>query len=291
MMEKNVFKFGESSIAFILPKKWADKEGLKPKGSVIITEGKDGTLIISTRHIKINNAERMVDANLNPLFITRWIGLHYMYGTTQLILHAKEKFTQKQLEAIEDKLNNDCAGFEIIEQSEKKLCIEDFTNIKEVELKKIYSRIKFMIDQEFKEILENKIFMLERLEKQVNRFYTLGIRYVNIIQPSNFLGHISVLNLLEQISDYILEIDTSIYIKNNKIVKMIYEQFILSFDAFDGDEDAIIKVGQMRLEIGKQIKLARIDRFYGRLLLNISDNIAGIGEYGFKAEKEDIDYS
>ncbi len=290
-MEKNVFKFGESSIALILPKKWADKEGLKPKGNVIITESTDGTLVISTRQIKTKNAERIVEHDLNPIFITRWIGLHYMYGTTQLILYSKEGFTQTQLEAIEDKLNNDCAGFEITEQSDNKLCIEDFTNIKEVELKKIYSRIRFMIDQEFKEVLEDKTFMIKRIEKQVNRFYTLGIRYVNIIQPSNYLGHIGVLNLLEQISDYMIDINTSVYTKNNKIVRMIYEQFRLCFVALEGDENAIMGVGQMRLDIGRHIKSAKIDRLDGRLLLNISDNIAGIGEYGFKAEKEDIDYS
>jgi len=89
-MEKHIFKFGEGSMALILPKKWVDKNGLKPSNTIYLSENENGNLIIAANGTEKRDTERITDSSTNPIFVGRWIGLNYMYGTAHIHLYSKE---------------------------------------------------------------------------------------------------------------------------------------------------------------------------------------------------------
>ncbi len=287
-MEKHIFKFGASSLAIIVPKKWADKHGLGPSSAINVTEGNRGELVMSPEETRIRDVERGISRGLNPELLGRWVGLHYMYGTRKLRLYSKEGLTQAQLDSVERKLNDECIGFEVTSQSNTDLVIEDFTNIKEIDIGKVVSRIRFLIDQEFKEIEEGDPRTVGKIEKRVNRFYMLGIRYVNMIQPREYARYLGMLTMLELVSDNIDVLSTTPLVRSRGLVDTLHRQFGRCFAAFDGDERAIEEVAGLRAAAVSRIGRERADKLHRHLLMEITDSIAKISEYGFNAERQGV---
>lgn len=285
-MEKHVFKFGESSLAIIIPKKWATKHSLSRESRINVSEGQRGELIISAEQMKSGEAARMVNKSLDPVLITRWIGLNYMYGASKLRIYSKEGFSQEQLGAIEDKLGADCPGFEVTSQSHGELGIEDFSNIKDMDLQKVLARIKFLIEQEFAEVLEGNPKTVSKIEKRVNRFYMMGTRYLNLAQPRDYQRYYVFLNKLELISDRMVESSADITPKKRQIYKALSSQFALCYSAFDGDEAAIAKTAELRKDVKRMVAKARLEHHEQYIFMEMANNIANIAEYGFMAEKQ-----
>ncbi len=284
-MEKHVFKFGDSSLAIIVPKKWAVKHRLSRESRINVSEGQRGELVISAEEMKSREAARMVDKSLNPGLITRWIGLNYMYGVSKLKIYSGDGFSQEQLGAIEDKLSTDCPGFEVTSQSHGEIGIEDFSSMKDVDLQKVLARIKFLIEQEFAEVLEGNPKTVAKIEKRVNRFYMMGTRYLNLAQPRDYQRYYVFLNKLELISDRMMELSADVTPKKRHIYKMLSSQFALCYPAFDGDEKAIAKAAELRKNVKDIVKRARLDHHEGFVFMEVANSIANIAEYGFMAEK------
>jgi antitoxin component of MazEF toxin-antitoxin module len=281
IMEKRIFKFGNSSLALIVPKKWAVKHSLGPSSVVYVSEGNGGELVVSASGVKSRKAERKIDAGLNPVVLTRWIGLNYLYGTGTLRIYSESGFAPQQLDMIDQKLGDDCMGFELTSQSTNELVIEDFTDIKEMSLEKVILRLKFLMQQEFREISSGNTKTIKKIEGRVNRFYMLGVRYLNIMQPADYFRAINVLNMLELISDGITEAVSEPEKGDVEVFRMLEKQFALCFDALGGNEEAIAKTADFRAEIKKAIKKSKSGLLHTRLLADISNRITDISEYGF----------
>jgi phosphate uptake regulator len=292
-MEKHIFKFGNSSMAIIIPKRWAERHGLHPKSSVSVNEGSAGELVISKESQKASEASMAV-SNTTPELLGRWVGLHYIYGTGKLHLNSKSGFSWQQLDAVEKKVKDDCPGYEITNQSKDKITIEDLTNMKEVELNKVISRISFMINNEFTEITQGDPKTVMEIEQRVNRFYMLGIRYVNITQPKDYTGYIGVLNMLELISDNLYRIVSDFKIRNKDIFELLSKQFGLCLKGFAGAGGAIEEVSSLRERTKASISRSHIDKLNAHLMIEITNYIANIAEYGLRAgtpiDPDDIPY-
>ncbi|MCW6160175.1 MAG: hypothetical protein LVQ95_03760 [Candidatus Micrarchaeales archaeon] len=284
-MEKHVFKFGESSLAIIIPKKWAVKHRLSRESRISVSEGQRGELVISAEELKSREAARTVDKSLDPDLITRWIGLNYMYGASRLKIYSENGFSQEQLGAIEDKLSTDCPGFEVTSQSHGEIGIEDFSNIKDMDLQKVLARIKFLIEQEFTEVLSGNPKTVAKIEKRVNRFYMMGTRYLNLAQPRDYQRYYVFLNKLELISDRMAESSADVTPKKRQIYRLLGSQFALCYSAFDGDERLIAKAAELRKEVKSMVKRARLEHHEGFVFMEIANSIANIAEYGFMVEK------
>lgn len=285
-MEKRIFKFGESGLAIILPKKWADKSGIGASGIVHVSEDQNASLVISTREIDSSTAESVISQKMDPVVMGRLVGLHYMYGTGKLRLYSKEGFPRTQLVGLQKKIQNDCPGFEITSQSQKDVMIEDYTNLKEIDIHKIVQRLKLLITQEFEEMSAGNLVSIPDLESLVNRFYMMGIRYLHTTQPKGFLKLISVLELLERISDSANIIAAS-KVNDTLIFKALEKQFKLCFAGFDGDDRAIETVAELRVEISKRVNQKKILKVYAYLIEEMANNITAISEFGLMAAQKD----
>jgi phosphate uptake regulator len=285
-MEKHIFKFGENSLAMIIPKRWADKHGVKPSSLVQLDESEDGALTITTGKPPAREAEKSITPNMSPLLVGRWVGLHYMYGTSRLRLRSASGLTQPQLDGIETKIRDECPGFEVTSESHNEVVIEDFTNIKEIDLEKILSRLRSLIEQEFREITGDNPKTVKKIEKIVNRFYMLGIRYVNITQAKDALKYSRILQLIELISDNLNAIADAHTIKDKSIFEDLGRAFRMAFDGAGGDQKHLDQVAELRASVVKKIKRSKAGELHGYLLEDIANGIANISEFGLTAEKK-----
>jgi phosphate uptake regulator len=287
-MEKHIFKFGETSLAMIIPKKWADKNGVGASSKINVIEGNAGELTIYTSETKQPEIEKIVSKSMNPNLLGRWVGLHYMFGTSKLRLLSKDGITPQQLGAIEQRLNNDCSGFEITGQSNNDIIIEGLTNIREVDLEKIILRIRYLIDAEFNEITKGNPKSIKEIEKRVNRFYMLGMRYLNVIQPKDYARYIGLFNMLEAISDNMEAISKAMGPKQNvnSIFNVLQSQFGECLIGFKGNDKSIEEAASLRVEAIKKISRMKVENLQQHLIVEIADYISNIAEYGLNAERE-----
>ncbi len=144
-MERHVFRFGKNSIALIIPKKWADANGVMPSSTVFLDEGDRGNLTVSARSSRREEVEIDAKPDTNPIFLSRWVGLRYMGGTGRLRIYSAKGITQKQVDGVSKKINEECPGFQITSQSNNDIVIEDFTDIQEVDIEKVILRIRALM--------------------------------------------------------------------------------------------------------------------------------------------------
>ncbi len=283
-MERHIFKFGSNSVALIVPKRWLDKNGLKPSSTVYVSESESGNLIVSAAETAKREAEKVVTSKTRPSFISRWVGLHYMYGTGRLRVYSADGLTQAQVDGIEAKINVECPGFEITSQSSNDLVMEDLTDIREIDLDRIISRLRSLINQEFVEFISGDQKSVPKIERLVNRFYMLGMRYVNITQAKDALMYFGVLEMLEAISDKLEVVSVGTAIKNKQVFEELRAAFALCPDAMAGDSEALEKVAQMREEIIRKLPHRTKDDTQTKMLREVIDSISSIAEFGLRFE-------
>jgi antitoxin component of MazEF toxin-antitoxin module len=285
-MERHIFKFGENSIALILPKKWIDKSGLKPSGSVFLSESESGNLIVSPKETAKQEAERVITSKTRPSFAARWVGIHYMYGVGKLRIYSADGLTSAQTEAIGAKVSAECPGFEITSQSNRDIIIEDFTNIREVDIEKILLRLRSLINQEFMEMAQGSPKTIPKIETLVNRFYMLGFRYVNITQAKDALTYFGALNFMEDISDKLEELSKYFKADGKQVFGELRDGFELSAAAMKGDGKAIEKVAELRESMSRKLSNSKYDRVHAKILLDVANDISKIAEFGLRSDKE-----
>src|SRR5271165_3331398 len=101
-MEKHIFKFGSSSLALIIPKKWTEKNGLKQSSCIKLDENEHGELVLSANSEKKEKKVLVINSKLDPDTVARWVGMHYMYGIGKITLKSTDTITKKQIEEIEN---------------------------------------------------------------------------------------------------------------------------------------------------------------------------------------------
>ncbi len=281
-MERHVFKFGETSLAMVIPKPWTDKNGLKPSAPVQITETDDGSLLISSKGKVSKSADMVIGKEMKPLLVSRWVGMHYIYGVSKLRIFCRDGITQTQIEAVESKIGSDCAGFEITNQSNNEIGIEDFMDLKEITLDKIVNRLRSLVGFEFREMIEGEPSAIRKIEKLVNRFYMLGTRYTYMTQPRNELKYLKILELMEMIADNMLVLSETLDRKQAKLFDELRRQFEASALALDGDAKNVENVERMREEIRRKISGSKLSQIESLHLKEIADYISSIAEFGLK---------
>ncbi|MCL5430543.1 MAG: AbrB/MazE/SpoVT family DNA-binding domain-containing protein [Candidatus Marsarchaeota archaeon] len=288
-MEKHIFKFGDSSLAMIIPKKWCEKHSISANTTVHVSEDENGGLVLSVGSLLPKEAEKSITGSTDPFTLSRWLGLHYMYGTAKLHLYSKDGFSTRQLELIENKVADECPGFEITSQSTTDIMIEDFTNIKDIDINRIVSRLRSLVEEEFRELREGNPKTIRKIEKLINRFYMLGIRYINTMQPKDSLKQFSIFEALESIADGLNAVSSLAQLPK-PLIEDLGKQFRLCFDALSGDSKSIENVASMRDSITRRLKSGRADRLQAYIVMGISDNISKISEFGLKEEKSSNEY-
>ncbi len=317
-MEKTPFKFGRSSFAMVIPKAWAEKNGLQRKNLLYVNEDDSGNLVVSTKQGGKAEFEEVVTKETYT-FIWRLIGFHYMYGTTRLRIYSKDGFSAGQVRAIEENVHRYYMGFEITSQSINDFVIEDMSNIKDTSIDKITVKIAFLISEMFKELLSEayersgKRDLLHRgakiggvdvahaeagsmktgasyssidgIEELVNRYYLLGIRYLNMLKPGNIYLYLRALELMEDAADILVRFSKIDFGQARGVLESDQRLFETSAAAMKGDRKKIDEVFKMTEAISKEMRRVKVQEHIFEMLYDLTWSIAVIAEAGLIREK------
>ncbi len=283
-MEKRLFKFGGSSLAFVIPKKWADRNGLAASSMINIAENEGGDMIITTKEMPKSEAEEALVTH-DMTFIGRLIGFHYMYGTTKLRLYSKEGLTQKETKEIENRVRRFYVGFEITSRSKNDVVLEDITNMREVSIKKIISRLRLLVSEEFKDILAKRYEAVPETEELINRFYLFGIRYLNAVKPKNMYIYLRPIEYLELVGDTLQRLSKADLSKIESLLRENQKQLELSISALGGNRESMNEAFKMAEAILKKMKTMKLEPFRYNLMYDLTLSINAIAEVGFAQER------
>lgn len=291
-MQKNIFKFGNSSLALVVPKKWTEKNGIKAGSSVTVGEDNKGSLVLSTGGAAELEGSKTVDKSTDPYFIWKWVGLYYRFGINKLEIISRDGFSPKQIEAVKDQIEQYSPGFEIMSQTNKQIIIEDLTKQKDMDLDKMVSRMRSLVIESFREITSNEFDSMPSTEALLNRFYQLCLRYINIVQPKNMLKYFRVVESMEEIGDLLLKMATKEGCGSkaiNALLARAQEAFLLSDKALAGDENSLTSIYNTEKEIQSNKRKTETAECY-ELVQEVMKYIAYIAEFGLAAEKEKVVY-
>lgn len=283
-MEKRLFKDGVSSLALVVPKDWTEKNGLKPSGTVYMNEDANGDLVLKASQTKEKEAEEVLTSD-NYRFIWRLIGSHYMYGTTKLRLYFKEGFTPKQLATIETTVREEYIGFEITNRTQNEIVLEDMTDMKDVSIKKIISRLRSLLGEELREMAAGNYESIPGTEELINRFYTFGVRYLNIVKPPNLYMHLRPIQLLEVAGDAVERLAEAKPVGTKALFGSIIKQFEASMKALTGDRESGIDALKQTDTLMSGVDKYKKDRFVYASLYDLVLSIGAIPEIGLQQER------
>ena len=289
-MEKHIFKFGAGSWAIVIPKAWVEKNSLEGKGSVDIREDEYGNILLSSEGKAVKrDVELLISSKLAPESVSRMVGMYYRFGVSRLRLIATNGPAKKQFDSVADTVARLCSGFEVIKRSSGEMILEEITDMKEVSLEKIVSRLGSLIFEELKGMGNTDTEEMGKTEELVNRFFMLGIRYLNITQGRDSLRYLKFLQLLETISDQIYEVSK---IKATGQTRRIFEQlnteFGLCLKGQLGDYTSIEAAAEIKEAVLNSVKGARIGALESYLLCEISKNMSKIAELGLNLERPSL---
>jgi phosphate uptake regulator len=230
-MKRKVIQLAGKTLVVSLPNKWAKKYGIK-KGDDVDVLDKEGNLLIS---LEYNSAIKKLAVHLEkdePIF-QRYLVMAYVKGCDEL------EITSANLICIDEikKSLNKFLGFEIVEQSERRVLIKMISELVEGEFDSILRRT-FLINKamgtDLSEALRSKnIYSLKNIagiEETNNKFTNFCLRTIHKsinIDKEKAIFLCLTIDGLEKIADCYRDICLSIN-KNliNKIDKKITDYLI-----------------------------------------------------------------
>jgi len=284
-MEKHLFRFG-GSMALVIPKAWAEKNVPGNKGMVYISENQFGNLLISARVNVRKENETVINSKTKVSFLTKLVDAYHLYGVRKIRIYSADHLTKDQIAGIVNKINRKCSGFEITSQSKNDLVIEDFTDLKEIDVDKILLRLRSLINQELNELSNGQPVAIEEVENLVDRFYRLGVRYLYITQAKDALRYFRVLQLLETIGDQLYTLSSNPKIQKSGIFDELAEQFDKSFSGFQGDDTAIESSEEMKDTFLKKLPSHKLDGASLYILKELSINMSKVANFGLRIDPE-----
>lgn len=285
-MEKHIFKFGSSSTGIVLPKKWIEKNRLSKSDSIFISENEKGDLVLSAKGSGKVSFTKSVDRDTNADILATFVGLYYKIGINKLTIHSKDGLTKRQIQSIHDEIVDECPGFEIISQSSNEVQIEDFTDMKEVNVDKVIGRLRSLLNQQFDELRQGNLDTVVSIEGLVDRFYMLGVRYVNIIQPKDIIKYYRVIVLMENMADDLMLLAPNLERRHMKMIEKVQLMFEMSEKGFNGDQKTILELELMREGVKKELESLKLDKVYRRMLKHVATAATQIAEFGLLKEDQ-----
>lgn len=252
METRKVQKTGLSTYIISLPKAWVLKKGIKSGDKLNIYEEKDQSLRISLEYK--DPLKKEIKMKISPENkieeIIRKLTAHYLDGVTKIEIDINEKNLSKEIILSLKRF----MGFEIVEQSNTKIIIQDFFTSENLSLIKTIKRefnISKMLIEETKLLINREIDNINNIilwEDELDKLYLLLRRQINFaIHNSNILINFEV--SLKDCQDYLLLIDSiekitdsfyniaqniikidNISEKNRKKFNLILDKIIFSYD-------------------------------------------------------------
>lgn len=263
-MQRKLIGLSTSTTVISLPSSWIKQQELK-KGDSVLLEEIDGSIIINP--INEGKQEINIDTSKTEGNLTWYlIDSAYSSGYDKINIITKNNEQTRLI----GKIVRYFPGMIIEKESKNLVIIQDISSIKEVDAKKLFTRIFHMIGallEEFLELSKNKDWKeLKNLKKRdytINSYFSLFLRYIAKKGYSTFRKsgetH-TYLKLMELFSDRLCELANLIsedkqYNKKQEellqdIAKMYRE---LEKQHFRKDKD-LIKLDNLRINTERKIR-------------------------------------
>ena len=283
MADKRLFKFGKGSAALVIPKKWIEQRGLSLDSEVSLTGNDAGELIISAKVAPTLEKEEDAGILPNPLLI-KIIDSHYLSGTKRLRLYSKKGFDQKQEQEIRDGIKGRYIGFEIVNQNQYELILEDISAAGELKLENTISRMKQIFLEEFESMLSSNP-SINNSNELMNRFYLFGIRCLSISRPSNIYPYLRLLQMLKLGSETLLALEKGEMKQVKPLISSLKEQFEISLIALGGKEEEVTSALNFGEKTLKRIDGEKLSEHQHLLFTNLVKSVISLSEIGLSFRK------
>lgn len=239
-LKRKVIQIANSTKLVSLPKKWADKYGIK-KGDEIEVEERGGSIIITTEK-DISSSKTQIDFKGKELLIHRALSSLYRGGYDEITITFEKP---SELEIIQSTISQELIGFEIIEQGRNHLTVKQVSHIDHSEFDAMMRRTFIFLVSTADECLEalktNNVTILKNLilrDLTVNKLTDYCRRSLN--KRESYFKHAGpgyvLIELLEKIGDGYRNICN--FASQNKIkiskstINLLAEANILLRDAY-----------------------------------------------------------
>jgi len=168
-MKRKLVKQGVATLMVSLPSKWAKQNKLQ-KGDEIDIFEKENNLVLTLGDHKIKSETEINLQNLTESSIRTLITNAYRLGYDKIKLRFKHKAS---LKTIQDIVNKNIIGFEIISKGPHSCILENITEPSKDQFDNIFSKILMNIDELFeltKEALQGNYVEFEDLERNIQKF-------------------------------------------------------------------------------------------------------------------------
>lgn len=198
MNQRKIQRTGIATYTISLPKSWVNRNGVKVGDTVLIREEEDQTLRILLNETKND----LKEANINladlkdEVELIRKFTSCYLNGNNKVTFFSKEGISKNFRKRILSQVKM-VIGFEVIEETENKISLQDFFSSNYLSITNTIRRafqLSKLIIHEGKKILDKEINNLENIElweEEVNKLYLLARRQINFA-----LHNSSVMNQL-----------------------------------------------------------------------------------------------
>jgi phosphate uptake regulator len=231
METRKVQVIGGSTFIVSLPKPWAVKNKLKHGDTMYITTQMDGTLVLRPERAKEEEDRRVkkisVDARVPDHLMRDLIG-SYISGYELIELSTAKRISPQLRETIRE-FTRAVIGPEIIDESLKKIVVQDFIDLTDLSLKKgvrrMYLMAKSMHAEAFTALKERNAVLAADIasrDSEVDRFFWLISKQFNLILSgrdysakssqdlADSLNFFLVARIIERIADHASNISANI---------------------------------------------------------------------------------
>ncbi len=299
-MYRKLIKFGQSTHVVSVPPKWLKQHKLQKGDNVHISHENDSLIVNATKKATKEEKKQITIAYTTVEEFRHQLIAAYI--NNYKIINVIGYNPKKDIAIIREHVNRFLA-LEIIQQSAKKIVIQDFCNIKETEPIDLIRRIDIVIRAMFEDAIqclqgEDCIEQIKQKEMDINRLSFLGLkvlnksfsaqarRELNLTIPQTFYLW-ELFNHLEKTADQIKRMirykdpipQSKNFTEHIQKTKQLYEQAITSH--YKSDLKAALKVRVNRTNMYRQAdkifkETGEKNQVIFEKIKNLNTQIAGI---------------
>ncbi len=220
-------RVGKATISVSLPKRWVRERGLKPGDLVMLVEEEDGSLRVRSPTAREEKVICTINAELcgAPGLLGRILVGCYHQGYDNVRVMSNHGFRREQLREVAETVDR-LPGFEIVEQSPRRIVIQSFIDPAKFPLEGLLKRLQVIVATMLNNLIDyletgrqTYLENIEELEEKVDELYFLILRLIisylrrrelgeplGIDSPPYASGARVVAKTLEEIADFLTSI-------------------------------------------------------------------------------------
>ena len=234
-------RVGKATFSVSLPKRWVEERGLRPGDLLMVVEDEDGSLRIQAPTLREEKTICTINAELcgSPGLLGRIIVGCYHQGYDSVKVMSSHGFRKEQLREIAETVDR-LPGFEMVEQSPRRIVIQSFIDPARFPLEGLLKRLQVIVATMLNHLIDyletgkaEYLDSIGELEQKVDELYFLILRLIitylrrrelgellGIDSPPYASGARVVAKTLEEIADFLMSVSRELRIMRRRSVKL-----------------------------------------------------------------------